>query len=712
MTKARPLLSCRFHRTSFRARKILTLLLLAGSVTSFAGQQPGPLAAQPSASTTQPASATKTAAAPVSVVSAQAPASAPLTGLALAPIAGLNPDDRSKDILAHLSTVIRYYRMAVSPIQKVGEPSDALYRDQAATQAAQVADYAFDSAKAEALLLDAYQKKRSASQDAAVPQQGEAQRLQTTKQTVTTRIADLKTLAASLDQQIAAAKPKDVAALTHQRDDVEGALELSNAMSDALGKIVGMSDAQGKTGLAGDIDRLQRSAPELAAAKGKSVAPPLASLDIQRSSGVTSEAVALFQLLSTRHAIDQWIQETQDLHNETLALRTPLTNILRSTLQMGDTLSQQVQGLQAAVVPDTQPAATPAPPSAPGTPAAPVTSAAIRKSFDQVTATFKALSNAAVPLSQEIILLEQSRANLLAWRAAVNDEYHEVLRALLLRLLTIALVLGVVFILGEVWKRATVRYVRDPRRRRQIMSLRRLVVGFLTGLVIIFGFVTQFNSLTTFAGFITAGLAVGLQTILLSVAAYFFIVGRYGVRVGDRISVAGVSGDVIDVGLVRFYIMELAGTGTDLHPTGRVAVFSNSVLFQAGTPLYKQLPGTEYAWHELTVKLSLTSDYNGASEDLLKAVKAVYEGYRPQIEAQHKEMEAWMDSTVDAPVIESRLQLISGGLQFSARFPVEIRNASRVDEQVTESVLKLMDNDARVKAAVTETPAIKAAVQG
>ena len=709
MTKPRPHLPPRFHGTSSRARKILAPLLLLGSVSSFAAQQPA--IATPPASTTQPASVAKPVVAPASVVPAQTPASAPLTGLALAPIAGLNPEDRSKDILAHLSTVIRYYRMAVSPIQKVGEPSDALYRDQAASQAAQVADYAFDSAKAEALLLDAYQKKRSASPDAAAPQ-GEAQRLQTTKQTVTARIADLKALAASVDQQIAKAKPQDVAGLTRQRDDVEGALELSNAMSDALGKIVGMSDAQGKTGLAGDIDRLQRSAPELAAAKGKSVAPPLASLDIERSSGVTSEAVALFQLLSTRHAIDQWVQETQDLHNEALALRTPVTNILRSTLQMGDTLSQQVQGLQAAVSPGDQPPASSTPPAATAPPATSATSAAIRKSFDEVTATFKALSNAAVPLSQEIILLEQSRANLLAWRAAVNDEYHEVLRALLLRLMTIALVLGVVFTLGEVWKRATIRYVRDPRRRRQIMALRRLVVGFLTGLVIIFGFVTQFNSLTTFAGFITAGLAVGLQTILLSVAAYFFIIGRYGVRVGDRISVAGVSGDVIDVGLVRFYIMELAGTGTDLHPTGRVAVFSNSVLFQAGTPLYKQLPGTEYAWHELTVKLSLTSDYNGASDDLLKAVKAVYEGYRPQIEAQHKEMEAWMDSTVDAPVIESRLQLIGGGLQFSARFPVEIRNASRVDEQVTESVLKLMDSDPRVKAAVTETPAIKAAVQG
>lgn len=93
-------------------------------------------------------------------------------------------------------------------------------------------------------------------------------------------------------------------------------------------------------------------------------------------------------------------------------------------------------------------------------------------------------------------------------------------------------------------------------------------------------------------------------------------------------TVAGFTGDVVDVGLVRFYMMELTGTGTELHPTGRVAVFANSVLFQAGTPLYKQMPGTEYAWHELTVKLKLDTDYRPATDAILNAVTSVYDGYR------------------------------------------------------------------------------------
>ena len=381
---------------------------------------------------------------------------------------------------------------------------------------------------------------------------------------VSGRIAALQAQEKIVDEQIPHARPRQLDALRAQKEQIDGALELNNAMSDALGKIVGMSDTQGRAGLAGDIERLQRTAPELMDTKARPVAIPLESLSNERSAGVSSQATVLFQLLATVHSIDQSVADTEALHQQALELRTPITNILRGMVAKGQALSQQAQTT----------------PAAPGAPAASVTDAQqirqTREAFDSVTATFKVLSAAAVPLSQEIITLEQSRANLLAWRTAVDTEYDAVLRSLLLRILVIAIALAALFLVGEIWRRATTRYVHDLRRRRQLLVLRRLVVGFFSCLVVLFGFVTQFNSLATFAGFITAGLAVGLQTILLSVAAYFFIIGRYGVRVGDRITVSSVTGDVIEVGLVRFYVMELAGSGTELQQTRRVAVLSNA----------------------------------------------------------------------------------------------------------------------------------------
>ena len=612
----------------------------------------------------------------------------------------INVESRSKQILAHLSEVIRYYRMAVVPIQKMGEPSDMLYAEQAQSEATQAAQLAFQSARDEAALLARVEGGPSGA-TATAP--AETSRLTTSVRAVDAQLIQLQAQDQALDQQIAKAPAKARAALLLQKEDVEGQLELAQASSQALQKVVGVSSAQSDSGLQGQINQLQSAAPELINNKVKPVAGTIESIASLHDAGVSSQAVVLFQLLGTERAIDQRITETQLLHDQSVDLRTPLVKILRATLAAG-------QNLQASA-PVSPATATTSPPSTAPAAASPESIIAARKkSFDQLTDAFRTISDVSIPISQEVLLLEQARANLLSWRAAVDSERTTIVHGLLLRVITIAVALGILLGIGEAWRRLTTRYIQDVRRRRQLMLVRRMVIGFLSGLVLIFGFVTQFSSLATFAGFITAGIAVGLQTILLSVAAYFFIVGRYGVRVGDRITVASVTGDVVEVGLVRFYMMELTGTGTELHPTGRVAVFANSVLFQTGTPLYKQIPGTEYAWHELTLKLKPGTNYLPATQAVRTAIESVYNSYKSDIEAQHHQVESWMDAALEAPHVESRLQL-ADSLQFAVLYPVLLRKAADTDQQIVQKVLETIQ-ETLVAEAIDGPPVVKAVVKG
>lgn len=614
---------------------------------------------------------------------------------------GIDTAVQGKAMLDHLNAVLRFYRESTAQAQKIGEPSDVLYGEQATVQATQIGQVAFQSARNLAALFDHLQPSGTQAaakpetdddkDDNTPPQPTTAQRMAAVRAQVQARIADLSTQDAALDKQILTAKAKQLPALRQQDEQLEGQLELQKAMLEALGKVASMADAQTATGLAGEVQRLLRAAPELGVATLRATAAPpaLESLSNSRDSGVSSQAVALFQLLATRRDIDNRMRAVEDLHRQATDLRTPIIKLLRSTIQQGD------QAMQS-------------PPNASDAEAL----AATRKRYDTLSSTFRVLSTATLPTSQEVVLLEAARANLASWHAVVDAEYSSVLHSLLLRVAIMALALLILFVISQVWKRLTVKYIHDLRRRRGILILRRTVLGFLSGIVIIFGFVTQFSSLATFAGFITAGIAVGLQTILLSVAAYFFIIGRYGVRVGDRITVAGVTGDVIEVGLVRFYMSELTGTGTELHPTGRVAVFANSVLFQAGTPLYKQMPGTEYAWHELTVRLKPDSDYKPATDAILYAVTNTYDTYRETIERQHRQVENWMDAAMQAPGIEARLQLAEAGLQYAVLFPVEIKNASATDEQIVHTLLHDMENNDVVKNAIAAPPLVKAVVKG
>jgi len=620
--------------------------------------------------------------------SSKAPAAAPLSSTSLLPPVPLDSDAT----LHHLNQVISWYRHATTGVQSVGLPSDTIYEDNTRNLGGQVVRLAFQSAKAEAELIQAQQKAGDNNQPAQETTQMQA--LAQMQAKISAQIDQLQSQIEKLTEEIPKARPAQRAGLSSQREALAGELDLQKALLDSVNKMASFIETNGEvaSGLEGEINQLARSIPEVLGAtsgqaKPVTVAAPAKPI-FTNSGGLISEVVTLYDYMAAVHQIDGLMEETGHLKDVVDQLRTPLRAALRSTIQESENLSNQSPGTD------------------------PTQLRTERENSQQITLRFKQLSAVLMPLSQELIVLGDSNTNFSEWRSSITRESKYVLRSVLIRVGGILLALAVILLLSEIWRRVTFRYVKDTRRRRQFLVLRRVVIGFLIVLVLILGFVSEFSSLATFAGFITAGIAVGLQAVLLSVAAYFFIIGRYGIRVGDRISVAGITGDVVDIGLVRLYLMELAGTGLDFYPTGRIAVFSNAVLFQTGTPLFKQIPGTEYAWHEVVVMIAPQGDHKSAQAKLVAAVDAVYSQYRQQIELQHATIERRVDIQIETPRPEARLQFADSGLELLVRYPVEIRRAPDIDEEMTRRVLQLIETDQSLKMAVLGSPKIRSAIKG
>src|SRR5208337_1142499 len=105
---------------------------------------------------------------------------------------------------------------------------------------------------------------------------------------------------------------------------------------------------------------------------------------------------------------------------------------------------------------------------------------------------------------------------------------------LLLHLAGLLLVVGLIVTLSIVWRIAAERYVEDVNRRRQIMKVRDVIVVIL---ILVFNFTTELGALATVLGFAAAGIAVALQDVILSIAGYFRLTGRFGIKHGDRVEV-------------------------------------------------------------------------------------------------------------------------------------------------------------------------------
>lgn len=594
-------------------------------------------------------------------------------------------------LLHHLNQVISWYRHATTGVSSVGLPSDTIYQDNTKTLGAQIVKLAFQSAKAEAALIRNQQKTTDATQPGSTQEQTLAQ----AQVRVSGQIDQIQSQIAQVTAKLSGARASQRKSLLAQREALQSELDLQKALLEAIQKMVAFIENNGEagTGVQGAITQLERSIPEVMGPQitpEKPVTSPTAPAKptLANSGGLISDAVTLYDYMTAVHQIDGVIKETAYAREAAEHLRTPIRDALRAAISQSQQLANQ-------------------PPSND-----PEQLQSEQAMFQEITDRFKQLSGVLMPLSQELIVLNDAKTNFEEWRSSIARESRHVLRSVLLRVGGILIALAFILVLSEVWRRVTFKYIGDPRRRRQFLVLRRVVIGFLIVIVLLLGFVSEFSSLATFAGFITAGIAVGLQAVLLSVAAYFFIIGRYGIRVGDRISVAGITGDVVDIGLVRFYLMEIAGTGLDFYPTGRLVVFSNSVLFQTGTPLFKQIPGTEYAWHEIVMMIAPSGNHKAAQQKLLAAVDEVYSKYRQEIERQHSNIERRVDILIETPRPEARLQFAEGGLELLVRYPVEIRRAPDIDEEMTRTVLRLVESDGELKTAVSGTPKIRSAIKG
>jgi small-conductance mechanosensitive channel len=314
----------------------------------------------------------------------------------------------------------------------------------------------------------------------------------------------------------------------------------------------------------------------------------------------------------------------------------------------------------------------------------------LRAQFDTLAWLFKQTSSILVPLSKEAVLLQQYRHNLSSWRDTISRQYHEAWLVLAQRLGILFGLLALVFVLAEIWRRAVLRFVREPRRRYVFLLVRTILMWVVIVAIVGLSFVTEISSFATFAGLITAGVAVAMQSVLVSIVGYFFLIGKYGIRVGDRVQIGNVVGEVMDLGLVRMHLMEFNDQGP-LGPTGRVVAFPNLIVFQATGGLFKHLPGVNLSWHEITVSLPAVSDYAALKQRLLDAVRAVTAEYRGEIERQSKEIrEMSLSGDGGDAAVQVQMHIVDGHMQAQIGYPVHSQLAADIDERVSQAVLAIL----------------------
>jgi len=579
-----------------------------------------------------------------------------------------------------LDETVDWYRTLGAQQQSATQPSDLLILYANQQTADKVIGLAFEVARANAELLSSEANTDDvATETASSPQSLSQQqkRLEEQRKAIQDEIA--------ADRKLMAAGKTD---LQEKLSELQGELDMVSArknLLDTMALFVNESDAKRAkaSALKAHIDAIAVSIPSAnTAAPGAAPAAPGGAASqstpptqLTSASNSTSDRIGIWELGSNvlrlskkMRTIDAIDERTADLEQTFLKIRTPPLEQLKQYAAQSDALSAQADNANS------------------------TTLKGVRDQFDTLAWLFQQTSAILIPLSKEGVLLKQYRHNLSNWRDAIKHQYHDALAALGVRLGVLALMLAVVFAGAEVWRRAVLRYAHEPRRRNQLLMVRKVTTWVLVAVIVGLTFVTELSSFATFAGLLTAGVAVAMQSVLVSIVGYFFLIGKYGIRVGDRVQIGTVSGEVIDLGLVRMHLMELNSQGA-LGATGRVVAFANSIVFQASGGLFKQISGVNFAWRETTLALPAGADYTALKEKLFNAVNDVVKKYHDEILRQTKEIQRTTSS--NAAVVVSaqpqvQLRFTASSVEALVRYPVEIQHAAEIDEKVSEAMIAVI----------------------
>ena len=618
----------------------------------------------------------------LALAAAEAQTSAPQPPTRVSPLT-------AEQLIQILDETVDWYRTLGIQQQNATQPSDLLLLYANRQTADEVVRLAFQIARANAELLS--------SEASAAPATGAAadrspRALEQRQHSTAQRGEDIQKEMDSVRRALATAPERARSDLNAKLLELQGELAMVKAQQnllDTMSQFVFENDAQraNVTALKARIDAIAATIPAASATTAATSpapvapggSPPTAAAPATSTSGAAAAprtlglwelfgaALNLSQKLTNIEAVDQRTQALQETFHK---IRTAPTEELQRLSAQSDQLATAADNANGAAL------------------------KGLRDQFDTLAWLFTQTSAIAIPLSKVSVLLSQYRDNLDKWRSSVKRQYHEVLTVLQRRLAILLGALAAVIVGSELWRRAVLKYVREPRHRNQLLLIRRIVTWVLLLLILSLTFITHLSSFATFAGLLTAGLAVAMQSVLVSLVGYFILIGKYGLRVGDRVQVGNVTGEVIDLGLIRMHLLELTSQ-EPRGPTGRVVAIANSIVFQSSGGLFRQIPGVNFTWHELTVTLPAGSDYVALKNRLLERVTAIVDEFRGDIVRQAqtiRDTTALPASTDVTPQVQ--LQFSPAGVEAKVRYPVPLNRTAEVDERVSQELHQLTQRSA------------------
>lgn len=266
------------------------------------------------------------------------------------------------------------------------------------------------------------------------------------------------------------------------------------------------------------------------------------------------------------------------------------------------------------------------------------------------------------------------------------------------KLLEVLIGVFVISIIFGLISRSLNRYIQssDTRyRARKTISLLSYLAMFVFAASV---FSNSLNQLTIVFGAASAGVAFALQEVIASIAGWTAISLGQFYKPGDRVQLGGITGDVIDISILRTTLMECGGwVKADLY-NGRIVRVANSFVFKE--PVYNYSGDFPFLWDEITIPVKYGGSHQEARQLLQQAVTDVMGEYVPQAKDRWKKMV--QKYRIEDARVDPMVTLVTNDnwIEFTVRYVVnyKLRRAKK-DELFTQILDEFEKTEGRVAFA-------------
>ena len=273
---------------------------------------------------------------------------------------------------------------------------------------------------------------------------------------------------------------------------------------------------------------------------------------------------------------------------------------------------------------------------------------------------------------------------------------------LLGRMVSTLTVIATAVVVAEIAGRGVTRRIAEPTSRYYARKIVRWVVILLAVIPVAIIWRAFAGRAGVVLGLITAGVAFAMQEVIGALAGGVNILFGRIFSVGDRIEMAGVRGDVIDVTPMRTKVMEIGSADGSSwvkgrQYTGRVVTISNKATFT--DPVFNFSTGFEFIWEELSVPIPHDADWEAAENILQEEVE--------RISASTAAREAMAAMVRRYPVPRTEvlprvfLRSTDNWMELSARFVVPVRSARSMKDELTRRVTERLQRSGIAIASAT-----------